>query len=567
MSVLGLVAVVVALLLTPVASGAGDAVDATWKTYQDRNCGIELRYPALYVLEASGARDHCYLWISIGLRDRGRMRALFSLEIRGPESSAQSPRSARDLALQVATAQCSADGPDGSTYCTNAEVRSRFKTTQGFRGFEIHLTEIHETVSPNKIEKSRRGPVFALDLSDDEAARVLMARGEPARLGELRAILDTLRVWTRARRQVPRVVEISPFRGAQDAFVLRVATSEEYRASRWPSSPVTTWLLTDPRGRRLGREFATGTWYSEAQGVTHSNAVESGSMLRESVEGRYALQISASEPSVPYRVEVQAPDQAGRPVTARHAGRTAEPGAVDRYEIVYSRGSARGVTIAEAADSWRLAVLLSSRGNVTSIPSLTDPQGRPASLDRTIPDTVSGTRTIALDVRQPADGSYLLDVTGTAPGRYTLDLRAWDRGGTASARPELRDVPTGPGIVHRYRLDYASTAGTPLKLSGRFEGERLLAYASPSSSETRLEAGVTSFPLVIFYGAQIKPVTFNALLNGDNISGRFTPEPGGYEIVRIPLTAGPNTVLLSVEGAASGGQTARDEHRLIFRVE
>src|SRR5262245_43123565 len=238
MSVLGLVAVVVALLLTPVASGAGAVVDATWKTHQERSCGIELRYPALYVLEASGARDHCDLWISIGFRDRGRMRALFSVEIRGSESSAQSPRSARDLALHVATAQCSADGPDGSTYCTNAEVRSSFKTTQGFRGFEIHLTEIHETVSPNKIKKSRRGPVFALDLSDDEVVRVLMASGEPARLGELRAILDTLRVWTRARRQVPRVVEISPFRGGQDAFVFAVATSEGYRADGRSSRPV-----------------------------------------------------------------------------------------------------------------------------------------------------------------------------------------------------------------------------------------------------------------------------------------------------------------------------------------
>ena len=37
-------------------------------------------------------------------------------------------------------------------------------------------------------------------------------------------------------------------------------------------------------------------------------------------------------PSVPYQVTVQAPDQAGKPATAHHAGRTAEPGAVDRYD-------------------------------------------------------------------------------------------------------------------------------------------------------------------------------------------------------------------------------------------
>jgi hypothetical protein len=204
---------------------------------------------------------------------------------------------------------------------------------------------------------------------------------------------------------------------------------------------------------------------------------------------------------------------------------------------------------------------------VTSEPILTDPQGQQAGLDRKIPDAGTGTRSIMLDVRQPMDGSYLLQVTGTAPGSYTLDLHAWDRNGTATARPEFRDVPTGPGVVHFYRLDYASTARIPLKLGGRFEGDRLLAYATPMNTETGLKAGVTSFPLVIFYSARIKPVTFNALLNGDNISGRFTPEPEGYQIVRIPLVPGPNTLVLSVEGATASGQTATDTHRLVFRVE
>jgi len=85
--------------------------------------------------------------------------------------------------------------------------------------------------------------------------------------------------------------------------------------------------------------------------------------------------------------------------------------------------------------------------------------------------------------------------------------------------------------------------------------------------ETRLKPGVTGFPLVIFYSARIKPVTFNALLNGDNISGRFTPEPEGYQIVRIPLAPGPNTLVLSVDGDTASGLAATDTHRLVFRVE
>jgi len=165
------------------------------------------------------------------------------------------------------------------------------------------------------------------------------------------------------------------------------------------------------------------------------------------------------------------------------------------------------------------------------------------------------------------DGTYALQVTGTAPGSYTLDIRAWDRTGTASARPMLRDVSTGPGVVHTYRLDYASTARVPLKLSGRFDCDRLLAYGNYAGTEAKLSPGATSFPLVIFYGAGIRPVTFNALLNGNNVSGRFTPAPEGYQIVRIPLASGPNALVLSVEGTTAGGQTITDTQRLVFRVE
>jgi hypothetical protein len=258
---------------------ACDAADSTWKTHQDQDCGIEVKYPPSYVLEASGPRDACKILIAIGVRDARMLRALFSLEIREMESLAGPPLSARGFALQVAMARCTADGADGSTFCTNGEVRSPFRTAQGFRGFEILLTEVQETLSPKKIETRRRGPIIALDLSDDKVVRVLLADCEPAQLGELKAILDTFRVWMRARRAMPRVVEMSPNRAAPQALALRVTTAEQYRASRWPPGPVTNWLLTDPRGRRLGRDPATGTWYSEAPAVTHSTAIESGLML------------------------------------------------------------------------------------------------------------------------------------------------------------------------------------------------------------------------------------------------------------------------------------------------
>jgi len=556
-----------ALALLPMSAGAA-AADAAWKVHQDPLCGIELKYPPAYTLEASGAREFCALWMRIGVREPRGLRAGFSLEIREMDGverteAARSgrPPTARDFALRVATNQCMADGPDGSTSCTNGHVRSTFRTAQGFHGVEIHLTEVRETFDPKKIEKRPRGPIFALDLSDDEVVRVLMAQGDleratPGHVSELRAILDTLRVWTRARRQTPRVVEMQAFLTAPHAFAVRVVTGWLEGAARVPPSPLTSWLLTDPRGRRLGRDPATGAWHAEAPAVTHSSAAESGFVLREPLEGRYALQVTASRPSVRYQVVVQAPDRAGRAASARHAGRTAEPGAADRYEIVYAPAAARAVTLAEVPDFSRLSILLSRAGGSAS-PGvaealLTDPRGRPA----------------ALDVHQPIDGAYTLRVTGTAAGAYTLDLRAWDRSG-ASVKPELRDVPTAPGVVHLYRLDYAATAKAPLRLGGGFAGDRLLAFANPTRAETRLAADVRSIPLLIFYGATIKPVSFSAVLNGDNVSGRFTPGPDGHEIVRIPLVPGVNTLVLSVEGAREGAsdRAAPDTHRLVFRVE
>src|SRR5262245_26714691 len=560
------------------AIGPAAAADATWKSHQDRNCGIALEYPPAYTLKASGAPDFCALSMGIGVPAGTKLRTLYTLETRDLASAEQAELaktgkpSARDFALHVAAVQCMADGPDGSRYCENGEVRSTFKTAQGFHGFEIRLTEVYETVSPKRTEKRKRGPVFALDLSDGETVRVLMASAAPTHDAELRAILDTFRVWTHARRSTPRAVELSPFRGSPQAFVLRINAPPtpmalQPGANRRPPSPMMSWLLTDPQGRRLGRDFATGAWHAEAPAVTQSSAAESGFMLRELLPGRYELLVTAEAVSVPYQISVQAPDQAGKPATARLAGRTLEPGAVTRYEIVYAPASTPALTLAEVAEPWRLRVMLSSRGAATSEPVLTDPGGRPVGRHQAFADLRNGLRGSVLDVRQPMEGAYTLQVTGAAPGSYSLDLRAWDRSGAAIARPELREVPTGPGAVHVYRLDYAATGGTPLKLGARFEEGRLLVAANATSSETRVAAGAASFPLVLFYGARIEPVSFNALLDGDNVTGRFTPEPGGYQIVRIPLRPGVNTLLLSVESAAGNGPPAVDTLRLVFRVE
>ena len=89
--------VLVSALLS-MAPGISAAADATWKTHQDVNCGVELKYQATYSLEASGAPDYCSLWMRIGVKQARGLRVLFSLEIRETESSVRPPNSPRDFA-------------------------------------------------------------------------------------------------------------------------------------------------------------------------------------------------------------------------------------------------------------------------------------------------------------------------------------------------------------------------------------------------------------------------------------------------------------------------------------
>ena len=141
---LGKSAVLVSALLAA-AVGTAVAADVTWKSHQDPNCGISLKYPPAYAIKASGAPDVCALSMDIGVPVGTTLRPLYTLETRDMRSAER--LSARDFALHVAAIQCTADGPDGSRYCENGQVRSTFKTAQGFHGFEIHQTEVYETRS------------------------------------------------------------------------------------------------------------------------------------------------------------------------------------------------------------------------------------------------------------------------------------------------------------------------------------------------------------------------------------------------------------------------------------
>jgi len=113
-----------------------------------------------------------------------------------------------------------------------------------------------------------------------------------------------------------------------------------------------------------------------------------------------------------------------------------------------------------------------------------------------------------------------------------------------------------------------------MKVWGGFDGggetstgvNELLTYANPIAAQTRLRAGKIPFPLIIFYGAAIDPASFTAALNGADISRRFKPIPGRYQVVPLKFALGSNTLVLSVQGKAASGQVTTDTDRFGFSV-
>ncbi|HET8577477.1 MAG TPA: hypothetical protein VFO18_10290, partial [Methylomirabilota bacterium] len=228
---LGLTALVI---LSAGAHATVAAESPAWITYTDKACGIEFKYPSTYRLNPSGAKDFCAFSANLGLGEGRQTRWLLGLTMSDMSPSHRevmlqsgSPVSASSFALYVAALHCQADGPDGSTYCIDGKIRSTFRTAQGLQGYEISLTEVHESVDPKKIEKQPKGPIFALDLSNGETIWLLFAEAAPGHLETLRAILNSVRVWSKPRRAEPRQVEIGrQFSLTGQAFNIRVTPKQ-----------------------------------------------------------------------------------------------------------------------------------------------------------------------------------------------------------------------------------------------------------------------------------------------------------------------------------------------------
>jgi hypothetical protein len=356
-----------------------------------------------------------------------------------------------------------------------------------------------------------------------------------------------------------------------------------------------TLRLTDPRGRRVGVDPASGQMMTEIPGASYDVAVVnpqpnapvgprgfggSGIALADPPDGRYVLEITGVD-RVGFELAVAQWDRAGRRAWMHYARGATEPGAVDRYDITYTASARPSIDLAERHEQSYLAVRAYGRPPRSDEPVivaellLTDPRSRRLGLEpktkraySDIPrasygDVGGDSPGRELEIMAPADGTYALEVIGTRAGRYELSMHASDRDGQSARTLEVANLPTAAGAIHRFAVEYASTpAARPLRLTGAYgQGDRLLTYAHPTGPRVDVAAAQSSVAVIVFYAPTIAPRSFRAMLDGRDVSGAFRPSPGEREAVTLAVARGTHTLTLTVGGVLPDGRTSSHTDR------
>lgn len=349
-------------------------------------------------------------------------------------------------------------------------------------------------------------------------------------------------------------------------------------------------LVIDPSGRRVGMD-ESGTLRAEVPNATWGPITNpepnapvgprglsgTGVLLNDPPDGRYVLEVTGTD-RVSLDLAVAQWDRAGRRRWLHLAKGSTEPGAVDHWDVPYTAASRPAFDLVERRDDSYVSIRAYGRRGATVQDAvtellLTDPRGRRIGRDprarkdyHDLPRASydSGTGDVEgreLELTQLRPGAYTLDVLGIAAGAYDVSFYSAVSVGDSRTTLELADVPTRPGLAHRYVLEWPAAAGVPPRVIGAWsQGAGLLTYAYPLASRTEVPG--PSATLVVFYASVIVPGSFHATLGGRDVSARFHPAPDGHEVVSLPLAPGANPLVLSVRGALPDGRAVMHTDQL-----
>jgi hypothetical protein len=227
---------------------------------------------------------------------------------------------------------------------------------------------------------------------------------------------------------------------------------------------------------------------------------------------------------------------------------------------------------------------------------VTDPEGRQTGLDpitgkwpENIPNSMyinqpyddpTGESAGAPQFKQvmigsPISGEYTVRVVGTGIGEYHLSLLYLHSRTKVRVDSSTLSVPITIGEAHEYAITFDAAAPGPMPFTAGYSGggqkpsdvNKFLRYVKPVESRNKLPAGTTFYDLIISYGTTTDPATFAADLDGVNVTNLFNARAGTTETVTIPLTAGSQTLRLSVDGLNDANRNTTDTDRLTFIVQ
>jgi hypothetical protein len=126
----------------------------------------------------------------------------------------------------------------------------------------------------------------------------------------------------------------------------------------------------------------------------------------------------------------------------------------------------------------------------------------------------------------------------------------------SAARFAIQTTTVGPSEITEAEL-YSGGGQQPAEVN------KFLRYASPLDNRNKVPANST-YTVLVYYGLTINPATFNATLDGVDITSRFHPTPGGADAVTIAVGTGTTKLHLSVDGTKASGGKGTDSDTLTF---
>jgi hypothetical protein len=178
-------------------------------------------------------------------------------------------------------------------------------------------------------------------------------------------------------------------------------------------------------------------------------------------------------------------------------------------------------------------------------------------------------------INNPVTGEYTIQAIGTESGSYSMSAEYYNFSSKAEVKEYSDHYAITVGELHEHSITYSSTAPGPMPFTAGYSGggqkpsdvNKFLRYVKPVESRNKIPAGTTFYDLIISYGATTDPATFAADLDGVNVTNLFNARAGTTETVTIPLTAGSQTLRLSVDGLNDANRNTTDTDRLTFIVQ